>query len=110
MAKNMFHASIHWEKDVIFLGLAAGRIARSSPVVASCTVSDLLVSGSEPPANMALGNNEENSMNSPRIIRSLIRGGTGGNDDCMVGDCIRVGSGTDWTVVGGICIGTGLEL
>ena len=69
------------EKDVIFLGLAVGRIARSSPTVASCTVSDLLVSGSELPANMALGSKHENSMNLPRIIRSLIQGGTGGNDD-----------------------------
>ena len=66
MAKNMLHASIHWEKGVIFLGLATGQIARSSPVVASCTVSDLLVSGSEPPASMALGNKVENSMNSPQ--------------------------------------------
>ena len=71
-------------------------------MVASYTVSDLLVSGSKPPANMALGNNEENSMNSPQIIQPLIRDGTRGNDDCMVDDCIRVGSGSDWNVVGGI--------
>ena len=57
---------------MIFLGLTVGWIARSSPVVASCTVSDLLVSGSKLPANMALGNKQENSMNSPRIIPSLI--------------------------------------
>ena len=36
---------------------------------------------------MALGNKLVNSINSPRITRSLIRGGTGGSDDWMAVGC-----------------------
>ena len=70
----------------------AGRTDISSFVGETCSVNDLLVSGSKPPVNMALGSKLEKSINSPRMMRSLMRGGTGGNDD--------------WTTVGWIGVGT----
>ena len=69
-------------------------------MVANCTViSNLLVSDSKVPAYMALDNKLENSMNSPQIMRSLLQGGTGCNDNWVVEECIWVGSDTDWTAV-----------
>ena len=54
-------------------------MATSSPEGASCNVSDLLGSGSELPADMALGNSVENSINSPWMMQSLMCGGTVGS-------------------------------
>ena len=41
IARYMFHASIHEEKEAIFLEPGLGGVDRSLPVEASCTVSDL---------------------------------------------------------------------
>ena len=37
----VIYGSIHWEEDVIFLGLIIGQIDKLVPVVANCLVSDL---------------------------------------------------------------------
>ena len=66
--------------EFIFLKLEAGCTEMSLPEGANCTVSDLRMSGFEAPENMALGNKLAKSINSPRIMRSLMRGGTGGKD------------------------------
>ena len=71
----------------------------SSPEEASRTVSDLQVSGSKPPENMALGNRLAKSTNLPRMIRSLMRGVTVGNDGRLaVG---RMSTGTEVETTGG---------
>ena len=50
---------------------------------------------------MALGNSIENSINSPWMMWSLIRGGTGGIDVRVFVGCTGIGGSNDWTVVVG---------
>ena len=62
----VIYASIHWEKDVIFLGLIMGQIDRPVPVVINGLVSDL--SYIYLCLQTWLWETKQNSMNTPRIM------------------------------------------
>ena len=53
---------------------------------------------------MALDNKLVNSINSPRIMRSLTRGGTGGSDDWTAVGCICVCPEIACVVIGCMCV------